>query len=95
MKAGDISPLAGMLTGEGLTGELMAKGVGGLAPMMIARQAQRRREGDEERKKGRRGQPIAATRAAGMKAGGKVKKTTNKPRGCGCARKGTRKAKMY
>ena len=95
MKAGDISPLAGMLTGEGLTGELMAKGAGGLAPMMIARQAQRRREDDEERKKGRRDQPAAAAKAVGMKVGGKVGKSTSKPRGCGCARKGVRKAKMY
>jgi len=96
MKAGDISPLVGMTTGEGLTGELMARGAGGLAPMMIARQAQKRRRKDE---KSERPSPLAVARAAGMREGGETskakKKSSSKPRGCGCAKKGMRKAKMY
>lgn len=94
MKPGDISPLAGLVTGEGVIGELMAKGVGGVVPMMIARQAQKRRKKDE---KPERTSPMAVTRAAGMKAGGKVKGYAKggKVRGCGIAKKGVRKAKMY
>ena len=41
MKFGDISPLAGMLTGEGATGKLIAKGFGGILPAFIARSAQK------------------------------------------------------
>lgn len=61
MKLGDISPLAGIATGEGMIGKLAGKGGLGLLPAAIARNAQ---EEEEERK--RRG-------AGGMKKGGKVK----------------------
>ena len=39
LKFGDISPVAGMLTGEGMTGNLIRQGVGGVLPSMIARDA--------------------------------------------------------
>ena len=39
LKFGDISPLAGMVTGEGMTGNLIRQGVGGVLPQMIAKDA--------------------------------------------------------
>jgi hypothetical protein len=84
MKLGDVSPLAGMLTGEGAMGKLMAKGFGGLLPSAIARSAQRD-AAEEERQRAiaesGQGQP--------MKKGGAVK-----AKGWGKAR-GARAAKVY
>lgn len=48
LKLGDVSPLAGMVTGSGKIGELMQQGLGGLIPMQIAKDAAR---SEEERKK--------------------------------------------
>jgi len=39
LKFGDISPVAGMVTGEGMTGNLIRQGVGGFLPQMIAKDA--------------------------------------------------------
>jgi hypothetical protein len=58
MKLGDISPAAGIATGEGMIGKLAGKGGLGLLPAAIARNAQ---EDEEERKK---------KAAGGMKKGG-------------------------
>jgi hypothetical protein len=58
MKLGDISPIAGIATGEGMIGKLAGKGGLGLLPAAIARNAQ---EDEEERKK---------KAAGGMKKGG-------------------------
>ena len=41
MKFSDISPLAGMVTGEGAMGKLIGKGLGGVLPAAIARRAQK------------------------------------------------------
>ena len=38
-KLGDISPVVGMVTGEGMTGNLIRQGVGGVLPQMIAKDA--------------------------------------------------------
>ena len=38
-KLGDVSPVVGMFTGEGMTGNLIRQGVGGILPSMIARDA--------------------------------------------------------
>jgi hypothetical protein len=93
MKLGDISPLAGMLTGQGLTGKLMAKGFGGILPAAIARNAQKDREREEEE-----AAEIAAAEAAegrstqGMKKGGKVSSASS--RADGCAQRGKTKGRM-
>jgi hypothetical protein len=58
MKLGDISPAAGIATGEGMIGKLAGTGGLGLLPAAIARNAQ---EDEEERKK---------KAAGGMKKGG-------------------------
>jgi hypothetical protein len=58
MKLGDISPVAGIATGEGMIGKLAGKGGLGLLPAAIARNAQ---EDEEERKR---------RAAGGMKKGG-------------------------
>jgi hypothetical protein len=81
IKAGDVSPLAGMMTGEGLTGDLMRQGLGGAIPTAIARDAYAEKE-DEKRRK----------QAAGMKKGGKVSSASS--RADGCATKGKTRGKM-
>jgi hypothetical protein len=48
LKLGDISPLAGIMTGEGAIGKLADKGLLGLGPRMIASKAQ---EKDESKKR--------------------------------------------
>jgi hypothetical protein len=80
LKLGDVSPLAGMVTGEGLTADLMAKGIGGIIPAAITRDARKSRE-EEEKQKQAGGPP------QGYAKGGKVK-------GCGCAKRGVKKCKL-
>jgi hypothetical protein len=59
-KLGDISPLAGLATGEGLTGTVL----GGLAPMAIRKLMDRGKDEEEEM--------VAVKKGPGMKSGGKV-----------------------
>ena len=47
LKLGDISPLAGIMTGEGAIGKLADKGLLGLGPRMIASKAQEKDEARE------------------------------------------------
>jgi hypothetical protein len=47
LKLGDISPLAGIMTGEGAIGKLADKGLLGLGPRMIASRAQEKDEAKE------------------------------------------------
>ena len=81
MKLGDISPLAGLLTGEGAIGKAMSQGFGGAIPYFIAKDAREDREKERELAAG---QPTGP----GMKKGGTV-------RGAGCATKGVKKCKVY
>ena len=81
-KLGDVSPMAGMMTGEGLTGEMMRKGLVGVVPQAIARDAYSGKEEEEKRRK----------QAAGMKKGGKVSSASS--RADGCATKGKTRGKM-
>jgi hypothetical protein len=43
-KLGDISPLAGIMTGKGMIGDLADKGLLGIGPQMIASKAQEKTE---------------------------------------------------
>jgi len=47
LKLGDISPLAGIMSGEGAIGKLADKGMLGLGPRMIASRAQEKDEAKE------------------------------------------------
>jgi hypothetical protein len=93
MKLGDISPLAGMITGEGAMGKLIGKGFGGVLPAAIARNAQKDREREEAE-----AAEIAAAEAAegrstqGMKKGGKVSSASS--RADGCAQRGKTKGRV-
>jgi hypothetical protein len=83
LKLGDVSPMAGMMTGEGLTGDLMRKGLVGVVPQAIAKDAYSGKE-EERRKKQAGGMP--------MKKGGKVSSASS--RADGCAVKGKTRGKM-
>ena len=82
MKLGDVSPLAGMMTGQGMTGRLMAKGFGGVLPSAIARNAQRDASEEERRK---------AIEAAGQ---GRKMKKGGVTRADGCITKGHTKGRV-
>ncbi len=62
-KLGDISPLAGLVTGEGLTGNVL----GGILPMAIRNQMDRKNRGEEDKAMDEK-----AMKPTGMKRGGKV-----------------------
>ena len=81
MKLGDVSPLAGMLTGEGAMGKLMAQGFGGIIPSAIARQAQKD-AAEEERQRA----VAESAQGKGMKKGGVVAKGWGKARGARAAK---------
>jgi hypothetical protein len=85
LKLGDVSPLAGMLTGEGAMGKLIGKGFGGILPAAIARSAQKD-AAEEERQKA----IAASAQGQGMKKGG----MTASQRADGCAQRGKTKGKM-
>jgi hypothetical protein len=82
IEIGDVSPLAGVMTGKGLMGELAAKGGLGLLPAGIARDAQS--DDEEKRKKQAAGAP--------MKKGGKVSSASS--RADGIATKGKTRGTM-
>jgi hypothetical protein len=58
IKIGDVSPLAGMMTGKGAMGKLAAQGFGGILPSLIARDAIKEREAEAA--------AIAAAKAASV-----------------------------
>ena len=106
IKLGDISPLAGAVTGKGLFGkglsELADSGLGMLVPMSYLAKSQR-----DKKKKGAAGNPdgaepvMAMEAGEGMKRGGKVKKmakggsvSSASKRGDGCATKGKTRGKF-
>jgi hypothetical protein len=80
IQIGDVSPLAGMMTGKGMTGELMREGFGGMIPQAIAKDAY----SDEEKRKKQPG--------ASMKKGGKVSSASS--RADGIATKGKTRGTM-
>lgn len=87
LKIGDVSPLGGMLTGEGMLGKAMRQGVGGAIPYAIAKNAY---DVDEEEKK-RAMQGVPPVKAAGMKKGGKASASK---RADGIAQRGKTKGRM-
>jgi hypothetical protein len=89
IEIGDVSPLAGMISGKGLMGELAAKGAMGLLPRAIAKDAYSDEE--EKRKKQAAGASSAPTTAS-MKKGGKVSSASS--RADGCAVKGKTRGTM-
>mgnify|MGYP000157835997 CR=1 FL=1 len=70
IKLGDVSPLAGMLTGKGMLGKAMRQGFGGAIPAAIARDAY---SDDLEQQKQAELASQMATGGARMKKGGSVK----------------------
>jgi hypothetical protein len=100
IKLGDISPLAGAITGKGLFGKGMAAfedatGMGGILPKLaLAQREKERRKAEEAAAMQNAGAP-----ASGMKKGGKVKKmakggSTASKRADGCATKGKTKGRF-
>ena len=103
IKLGDISPLAGALTGKGMFGKGMAKladsGMGMLLPMSyLAKSARDKDEEKEKEKKGTRPM-VGEENEPTMRRGGKVKKmakggSTASKRADGCATKGKTKGRF-
>ena len=100
---GDISPLAGIVTGKGMIGKLAGKGILGFIPKMIANDAQEQRaaEAEAERIAGEEKKQAsmlarAAAPATQMKKGGAVKKMAKGgvTRADGCITKGHTKGRM-
>ena len=89
LKMEDISPLAAMISGKGGMGKAMRQGLGGLAPMMIARSGYKDEE-EEERQAKAQGQAAAQ----GMKKGGRVKMSSASKRADGIATKGKTKGRI-
>jgi len=97
IKLGDVSPLAGAITGKGMFGKGMSKladsGMGMLVPMSYLAQSQRDKR---KRKEDRAGMSESGE---GMRKGGKVKKmakggSTASKRADGCATKGKTKGRF-
>ena len=82
IQIGDVSPLAGVMTGKGMIGKLASAGGLGLLPAVISRDAQS--DDEEKRKKQAAGEP--------MKKGGKVSSASS--RADGCAVKGKTRGTM-
>jgi hypothetical protein len=98
LKFEDVSPIAGVATGDGFMGDVARSGMMGLLPAMIARKSgkdnvfadapeSKSATEAEDRKRRRRGGGRGGMQAQGMKSGGKV-------RGNGCCKR-TKKCKMY
>lgn len=91
-KLGDISPLAGLVTGKGLTTSF------GLIPALLAR----KQEEEEEKKKAmasmagegrmQQGDASGVSSSTGMKKGGKVSSASK--RADGCAQRGKTKGRI-
>ena len=79
MKLNDLSPIAGIATGEGMMGNLTQYGAFGAVADAIRRQ----------REKKDQSQPGVTPTTAGMKSGGKVKSASARADGC-CVRGKTR-----
>jgi hypothetical protein len=81
LKLGDVSPAAALMGAEGAIRDVASTGALGVIPKMMTK--------DDKRKKQKPGSDgSAGTSVQAMKKGGKV-------RGCGCAKRGVRKCKMY
>ena len=101
IKLGDISPVAGALTGKGMFGRGLSKiadsGLGMLVPMSYLARSQRRK-GSKAEDEAMMGRNTSRTVAEGMKKGGKVKKTAKggsvSKRADGCCSKGKTKGKF-
>lgn len=85
IKLGDISPVAGAMTGKGLMGEAAGNGLMGAIPYFMAKDAQKDTERDEA---------MAAEEEAKKQAPQAYKKGGS-VRGVGCATKGVKKCKVY
>lgn len=92
MKLGDVSLLAGMLTGEGATGRLMREGLGGAIPSAIARNAYAEEEKERAKRESAEGKEREdQEEPKAMKRGGKV---SSRRRGDGIAQRGKTKGRM-
>ena len=94
LKMHDISPVAAMISGKGGMGKAMRQGLGGLAPMMIARSGYDKSEEERQAQEQERAAASKQAAAQGMKKGGKVKMSTASKRADGIAMKGKTKGRI-
>jgi hypothetical protein len=88
LKLGDISPLAGVVTGKGAFGNLANSGALGLGAALLTNKD----KGQEVAEAAAIKKAEIAKKLAGMKKGGKVSSASK--RADGCANKGKTKGRM-
>ena len=85
LKLGDISPVAGVITGKGNFGNLASSGLMGVAPAMIADRAQDKTAAKLAlaQEAAKKEEAVAALKkATGMKKGGSVSSASRRADGC-------------
>jgi hypothetical protein len=95
LKLGDISPLAGIVTGKGTFGNLAnSGGLGGVAALIAnsGNDEAKKALAEEELKKEEMQKKMQARRMLGMKKGGSVSSASK--RADGCATKGKTKGRF-
>ena len=87
---GTISPVYGMMSGQGAFGKLADSGLGGVIPAVLAQQRRKKRDGTEMTA----AEEAAASQAPAMRKGGKVKMKSASARADGCAIRGKTRGKI-
>jgi hypothetical protein len=90
IRIGDVSPLAGMMTGKGAMGKLISQGFGGVIPAAIAREAIKEHEAEAAKAAQAASVGNVGSVAKPMKKGG----MTASKRADGIAQRGKTRGKM-
>ena len=87
-KLGDISPVAGVISGEGTFGDLASSGALGVGAALASEARKKKSDGSPDVTVS----PVTEAKVPGMKKGGKVSSASS--RADGCAIRGKTKGRM-